>query len=102
MSRELVVRPEAERDITDAAVWYERQSHGLGWDFTRVADACLAEIVRNPSRFPEVRGRARRALLRRFPFAVFFVVDDTSIRVIAVLHMRQNPERWQRRLRADR
>jgi plasmid stabilization system protein ParE len=102
VTREFIVRPEAEDDITDAAVWYEQQSPGLGWDFTRVVDACLAEVSRTPLRFPTVRGKARRALLRRFPFAVIFVVDDRSVRVIACLHARRDPAKWQRRLRGDR
>jgi hypothetical protein len=68
VSREFVVRHEAEDDVTDAAVWYEQQSPGLGWDFTRVVDACLAEVARKPLRFPEVRKNARRAILRRFPY----------------------------------
>ena len=102
MTLEFIVRPEAEEDITDAAVWYERQSPGLGWDFTRVVDACFAEVSRTPLRFPEVRKNARRALLRRFPFAVIFVVDDQSVRVIACLHARRDPATWQRRLQGDR
>jgi hypothetical protein len=52
VTREFIVRPEAEDDITEAAVWYERQSPGLGWDFTRTVDAWLAEVSRNPLRFP--------------------------------------------------
>ena len=30
MSRRLIVRPEAEADITDAAVWYDSRDPGLG------------------------------------------------------------------------
>ena len=29
MSRRLIVRPEAEADITDAAIWYESREFGL-------------------------------------------------------------------------
>ena len=102
MSRKIIVEPEAEADIIAAAVWYEQRSPGLGWEFDRVVDACLAEVSRNPMRFPAVRKNARRALLRRFPFGVFFVVDEQSVRVIACLHARQDPAAWQRRLRGDR
>lgn len=30
MNRRLIVRPEAEADITDSAVWYETRETGLG------------------------------------------------------------------------
>jgi plasmid stabilization system protein ParE len=102
VSREFIVRLEAEDDITDAAVWYEQQSPGLGWDFTRVVDACLTEVSRKPMRFPVVRKNARRAILRRFPFAVIFVVDDARVEVIACLHARRDPVEWARRLPSDR
>lgn len=41
----LIVRPDAEADITDAAVWYETQSPGLGSEFIRSVDACLADVA---------------------------------------------------------
>ena len=34
MSRRLIVRPEAEADITNAAVWYESREPGLRLEFT--------------------------------------------------------------------
>lgn len=65
----LIVRPDAEADITDAAVWYETQSPGLGSEFIRSVDACLADVARAPHRLPVIRRNMRRALLRRFPMA---------------------------------
>jgi hypothetical protein len=63
--RSLIVRPDAETDIADAALWYEVQSQGLGYDFLRAADACLADVARAPQRFPVIHRNMRRALLRR-------------------------------------
>ncbi len=63
----LVVREAAEADIAEAARWYEQRSPGLGSEFLRAVDVTLAETTRMPERYPVVRGRARRALLRRFP-----------------------------------
>jgi plasmid stabilization system protein ParE len=50
-----------------------------------------------PERFPVVRGTCRRALLRRFPYAVYFVPTAEVIQVIACLHASRNPQRWQQR-----
>jgi plasmid stabilization system protein ParE len=102
VSYEVIVEPEAEADIIQAAVWYEQQASGLGFDFNRIVDACLADISRNPKRFPVVHAKAHRALLRRFPFGVFFLIDGQAVHVIACLHVRRDPDRWQRRLRNDR
>jgi plasmid stabilization system protein ParE len=98
----LVVREAAEADITDAARWYEERSPGLGSEFLRAVDVTLAEIARMPGRYPLVRGRARRALLRRFPYAVFFVAGADLVSVIACLHARRDPKHWLERSEADR
>jgi hypothetical protein len=58
--RDLIVRPDAESDITDAALWYEARSQGLGSEFLRLVDACLSDIRRAPVRFPLIHRDARR------------------------------------------
>lgn len=98
----LIVRPDAETDITDGALWYETQSPGLGSDFLRSVDACLADIARAPQRFPVVHRNMRRALIRRFPYGVFFVDSEETVEVVACLHARRNPRQWSERLRRDR
>ena len=55
-----------------------------------------------PGRYPVVRGSARRALLRRFPYAVFFVASPDLVNIIAYLHARRDPRHWQERSEADR
>ena len=98
----LVVRGAAEEDIAEAARWYEQRSPGLGSEFLRAVDVALAEIVRMPERYPVVHGEARRALLRRFPFAIYFVATPDLVSVIACLHARRDPRVWRERGEADR
>ena len=97
----LVVREAAEADISEAARWDARRSPGLGAEFLRAVDVTLAEIARTPERYPLVRGRARRALLRRFPYAVYFVATPDLVSVFACLHARRDPRRWRERSEAD-
>lgn len=63
------MRRKAAEDIAEAAVWYEQRSQGLGTEFIRAIDACLALIARNPLAFPVVYREARMALPRRFDLA---------------------------------
>ncbi len=98
----LVVREAAEADIVEAARWYEQRSPGLGGEFLRAVDVTLAEIARMPERYPVVRSRARRALLRRFPYAVYFVATPELVSVFACLHARRDPRHWRKRSEADR
>jgi plasmid stabilization system protein ParE len=98
MTPHLVVRSAAEADITDAALWYEQRAAGLGTEFLRAVDVALAEISRMPERFPVVHLQCRRALLRRFPYAVYLVASADLISVVASMHARRDPRRWEERV----
>lgn len=92
MSRRLVVRPEAEVDITHAFAWYEQRVIGLGHDFLLQLDALLHAIQRAPQHYPRVYKTIRRALTRRFPYQVFFLENDEQVVVLAVLHALRDPQ----------
>ena len=98
MSRELIIRPEAEADIAQALGWYEARVSGLGSEFLLVLDAALNSIVKNPSLYTQVHKHVRRALTRRFPFAIFFVAEDKRIVVLSVFNVRRNPGVWKNRI----
>lgn len=74
---------------------YEQRSYGLGGDFLRAVAAVEEHLAREAENFPASRGRFRRALLRRFPYAVHFeITDDDVVPVLACLHQKRSPERW--------
>ena len=98
MAVRLVVAPEAEFDLAEAYVWYERRRAGLGEEFLSSADACMEGIRRQPLMYPVVQEAYRRALMRRFPYAVFFEYAETAVIVYAVFHTSRDPERWRERL----
>ena len=97
MSLELIIRPEAETEMTDAFDWYEERVTGLGSEFLLAADATFQGILRSPLQYPVVYKTVRRALLRRFPHEVFFIFEEDHVVVIAVFHTRRNPKHWQER-----
>jgi toxin ParE1/3/4 len=97
MTRNVIVRPEAAREIQEAFDWYEERGEGLGENFLRAADACLSAVQRNPSAFPIVHEQVHRALLRKFPYALFYVVEGDAIAVVACFHVKRSPVDWQRR-----
>lgn len=98
MSYRLIIRPEAELDIQDAFEWYEAQTSGLGSEFVRAVDACLSSTGRNPLAYPIIYKQTRRALVRRFPYGILYVLDQDVITVIACFHGKRNPKPWQDRL----
>lgn len=98
MNRNIILRPEAAREVQEAFDWYEIQSAGLGAEFLRAADACLSAIRRSPFAYPMVNEQTRRALLKRFPYMLLYVVDDDSIAVLACFHAKRDPIDWLRRI----
>jgi toxin ParE1/3/4 len=54
-------------------------------------------IADGPLKYQELRGGIRRALLRRFPYAVYFAIEADIVVFGAVLHASRDPAEWQRR-----
>ncbi|MGA3239371.1 MAG: type II toxin-antitoxin system RelE/ParE family toxin [Bryobacteraceae bacterium] len=98
MAAELVVAPEAELDITEAYVWYESRRVGLGEEYLSAVDASMERIRRQPAIYARVHEEYRRALIRRFPYAIFFEYAETAVTVYAGLHTSRDPEKWRLRL----
>jgi plasmid stabilization system protein ParE len=90
----LTVLATAAFEMDAAFAWYEQRQRGLGTDFIRACDAAFSSIARIPQAYREVRPRVRRALLRRFPYMVFFVVESERVVIIGVVHVRQSPDVW--------
>jgi plasmid stabilization system protein ParE len=100
MNRGLVLSPEAENDIAGAAQWYEEQRAGLSLEFRAALDQTFSVIENNPELYPTIYRTLRRALVRRFPYGVFYAERADDIAVVAVLHTSRNPRLWRTRLRS--
>ena len=97
MARKMFVRPEAERDLASSYVFYQECRRGLGDEFLNSVEECFERISKNPFLSPDIHRGIRRALLRRFPYGVFYLVIDGTISVLAILHAARNPDEWQTR-----
>ena len=94
---QLLVRPAAAADIEEAHLWYEKQRAGLGEEFLAAVDSLLSKILAHPTTYPVIHREVRRALLRRFPYAVFFRIYGEAVVVLACMHGRRDPIRWKSR-----
>jgi len=95
--KRLRLTPEAELDLDKAHSWYQAQAPDLGADFLGAVNVCIAAIRRHPEAYQLVDPTMRRALVRRFPYAVFYEVGPSEIVVYAVFHGARNPTAWKRR-----
>ncbi len=97
MSRELIIRDEAEADLAEARDFYDGRRPGLGTAFLGRVDAALEHVLRFPLASKLVFEDVRRVLLKQFPYGIFYHVGDAQITVIAVYHLRRDPRGWQAR-----
>jgi plasmid stabilization system protein ParE len=95
--RPVLVRPAAAADIEEAFLWYEGQRVGLGLEFRSELEATIDRVAANPQLYQVVHRNTRRALLRRFPYGVLYRAYPEAIIVVAVMHGRRAPKRWQSR-----
>lgn len=98
MPVKLIIAPEALNDVDEAYCWYEDRRPGLGEEFLGCVDACIQGICRMPDRNPVIHEEYRRALVRRFPYAVFYEYTADMVTVYSIFHTSQDPRKWHSRL----
>ena len=88
---------EAEQDLLDGFLFYEQQEEGVGEYFL---DSLFSDIdsLYLYAGIHAVHFGFYRLLARRFPFAVYYRVEEGDAFVYAVLDCRMNPSKTRDRL----
>lgn len=94
MALPAVYRRRVGRDLAGAYRWYEDQRAGLGEEFLGAVEASFDAIQELPEMFTRVHGEVRRAVVSRFPYAVFYRLEPKQVVILAVLHMARDPKLW--------
>jgi len=94
MALPVVYRRKVGRDLAGGFGYYEGKNEGLGERFLAAVDSAFDAIEHYPEMFSRVYGEVRRALVSKFPYAVFFRVDPKRVVVLTVLHTARDPKLW--------
>ncbi len=86
--------PLDERELNDAARYYEIKCPGLGSRFLEEAERCLFTIVEYPESSPVLQGDIRRQLMRSFPYGLLYTIKPDFIRLLAVMNLHRHPLYW--------
>jgi toxin ParE1/3/4 len=89
----LVIRPRTETDLREGRTWYENQRAGLGAEFFAEIDATIRVLIRDPRRHPIYYRGFRRVLARRFPYKLFYRLEDDRVIIFRILHVRRDHPR---------
>jgi toxin ParE1/3/4 len=95
--RRVRLHPQAEAEMTEAAVYYESRQEDLGKRFLASVQDAINSIKINPWLYPVVDLDVRRCLIKVFPFGVLFRLSDDQIMIVAVMHLSRNPDYWKDR-----
>jgi plasmid stabilization system protein ParE len=93
------VRRAAELDLSAIEDWYDSQRQGLGGEFRQVVDEAVTRIADSPLAYPERYRGARRVLLRRFPYVLWYRPFESLVVVLACVHGKRDPREIRSRLR---
>ena len=90
--------PEAEAEFNGAIDYYEAREAGLGCDFAVEAYSAIQRIVAYPRSWPVLEGEVRRCQTNRFPYGVLYAVEENRVFIVAVMHLRRDPDYWKHRV----
>ncbi len=68
-------KPIVDADVEAAFQWYEGEEEGLGYEFLDELRAAYQRIEDGPLKYQVLRSGIRRAMTRRFPYAIYFSVE---------------------------
>ncbi|MFZ2654453.1 MAG: type II toxin-antitoxin system RelE/ParE family toxin [Victivallales bacterium] len=96
----IIILAVAEQELSDAIVYYNSESPGLGYELALEAKDSLNRINSFPEAWPSFTRTTRRCLINRFPYGILYRKCEDEIIVYAIMHLKRNPEKWVQRLKA--
>lgn len=94
----ITILESAKQDLREGFYFYESQETGIGTYFLE----SLFSDIESLQLFAGIHGlhfgRYHRLLSKRFPFAVYYRIEEDEVRVYAVLDCRRDPAWIRKRL----
>ncbi len=88
---------EAEVDLDKSYEYYANENEDLADNFYRYIANSIEEIRKNPNLYPDIHKNIRKFVIKKFPFVIYYKINDVVVEVVAIFHTSRNPEIWQER-----
>ena len=95
---EVVLHPDAERELEDAAVWLEREREYYGVLFLDAYDTVVQRLLEYPRAGKRVGRSVRRWILRGWHYSLLYSIEEYGIYILAVAHQSRRSNYWRDRL----
>ncbi|ESS70804.1 plasmid stabilization system [Methyloglobulus morosus KoM1] len=89
--------PQAREELEQAIQFYKSQQAGLEKRFLEAVDDAITRVCRNPLIYRKIDESARKCRLLHFPYAVIFRLASEQIEIVAIMHIRRQPDYWKNR-----
>lgn len=88
---------EAERELDEAAVFYESRVPGLGKSLLAEVERTVRLLREYPDAGASTGGNRRRVVVDRFPYVMAYERKEDSIIILAIAHQKRRPGYWRER-----
>ena len=86
------LRKKALADVRGIRTWYRKIDPVLEDRFVRALNDGVGRIEAHPFGYQIVYRNTRRVILDKFPYSIYFLIQDARVIVLAVIHHKRNPE----------
>jgi plasmid stabilization system protein ParE len=94
LKHRVFLRPQAREELAESTRWYRKKSPLVATAFREAVRRTVVQISERPASFPEVVTGIHRALTHRFPYAIFFALENPAVVVLAIKQQAQDPATW--------
>ncbi|MFP3592449.1 type II toxin-antitoxin system RelE/ParE family toxin [Chryseobacterium sp. SIMBA_038] len=92
MNYKLIIKPEAENDLDEAIEWYKEQNENLPEQLLNEVETGLNKIQKYPEHYQKRYKEIRITFTKKFPYGIYYTLENEIIFVHAILHNKQNPK----------
>ena len=96
--KKVIVHQGAEVELWQAVDYYELKRTGLGLELEKEIRRGLARIQSAPNNWPRKNYDTRCYLLKRFPYAIYYLDLSDTIWIVAFAHQKRRPYYWRKRV----
>ena len=88
----------ANDELANAIEYYNYQLPGLGSEFYKEINRAINRINKFPYAWTKIGLYTRRCLLKRFPYALYYTLENESILILAIANLHRKPEYYKNRI----
>jgi toxin ParE1/3/4 len=94
VSWRVIIRPKAEADLREAQLWYNSRRPGLGDELLDEVKHAIGLLAKHPEQRPIYYNGFRRLITQRFPYKMFYRLEDNRVIVFRILHFKRDHRRY--------